>query len=409
MKHVVTLCTFALLLVTSCNGTDPPPPPPPPPPETCELWSAPDGCECPEGTEVSHATGLCSPPRVDRTIDWNLAAGGTSFSLALRDAKFIDEWARWHRDHGWPVLRVGAQTSYDWCNAAVGYLPCGPEHGTDEWRANLVRLLDVTARRENVWLQLIPTFTYKSHNAGSQAANIAYFSAMFDRVNRIVLEGGYKHVIWEAFNEVVHPLSQHIKDEDVLAILEHMKENTYLPVGTDYHGGLQSVDVQMFERSLELSFSQGEMTFERRFALADRLYQRAMREMEWRGRYPYIWRDVVDYIAFHTIRNPEPTLERMQEAQAKFKYNKPVLIDETVSWASQENIDRYGLAGKGTIAMEGRGTEDERMWQCVSHLKDIHNVKNQSGLRWRPFFHSIWQIESAEMGRIPTYSTDIEK
>ena len=402
MRHFVTLCAIALLLA-SCNG-QPPPPPPPPPPETCDLWSAPDGCECPDGTEVSNATGLCSPPRVDRLIDWAMAAGGTSFSLALRDAKFIDEWARWHRDHGWTVLRVGAQTSYDWCRAGVGYLPCGPEHGTPEWKENLTRLLDVTARRENVWVQLIPTFTYKSHNEGSQAANIAYFSKMFDRVNEVVLSGGYKHVIWEAFNEVVHPLSQHIKDEDVLAIMEHMKENTYLPIGTDYHGGLQEVDREMV--SMELS---PDMSFERRFQMSDRLYQNAMRQMEWRGRYPYIWRDIVDYIAFHTPRNPEPTLDRMREAQAKFKYNKPVLIDETVSWASQENIDKHGLKGKGTIAMMGRGTEDERMWQCVSHLKDIHNVKNQNGLRWRPFYHSIWQIESAKMGRIPTYANDIEQ
>lgn len=399
MKQLVGLCTIALLLVTSCNG-----PPPSPPPETCELWTAPDECECPEGTEVSHATGLCSPPRVDRRVDWGVAAGGTSFSLALRDAEFIDEWGRWHRDHGWPVLRVGAQTSYDWCRAGVEYLPCGPKHGTDEWRENLIRLLDVTARRKNVWVQLIPTFTYKSHDEGSQAANIAYFSAMFDRVNEVVLAGGYKHVVWEAFNEVVHPMSQHIKDEDVLAIMEHMKRNTHMPVGTDYHGGLQAAD----DRIRGLMFSQ-EVGAERQFEPIERAYQEILRQMEWRGRYPYIWRGVVDYIAFHTPRNPEPTLERMQEAQAKFKYAKPVLVDETVSWASQENIDKYDLEGKGTIAMEGHGTEDERMSQCVIHLRDIHRIENQGGLRWRPFFHSIWQIESAELGRIPTYSKDIER
>ena len=84
MRHFVALCTVALLFVTSCD--DPNPPPLPPPHEVCDLWSAPDGCECPDGTEVSNATGLCSPPRVDRAIAWEIASGGTSFSLALRDA-----------------------------------------------------------------------------------------------------------------------------------------------------------------------------------------------------------------------------------------------------------------------------------------------------------------------------------
>jgi hypothetical protein len=253
---------------------------------------------------------------------------------------------------------------------AAGYLPCGPAHGTPRWEDNLRRMLDTTARIHNVWVQLIPTFTYKSHNEcnqaewrrdqeGCQAKNIKYFNRMFDRVNHIVATGGYQHVVWEVFNEVVHPLSQHIKDEDVREMFIHIRDRTAFPVGTDYHGGGQGED--------------------------------------WRGRYPYIWRDVSDYLAFHPPRNPEPSYAIMEDTRDKYNYKKPVWADETVCWASQKNVDKYHLKGKGTIAMNGHGNGGERMAQVVAHLRDIHR------LGWVPFFHSIWGIECTELGRLPTW------
>jgi len=182
---------------------------------------------------------------------------------------------------------------------------------------------------------------------------------MFDRVNAIVSKGNYKHVVYELFNEVVHPLSQHIKDEDVREMYLHARSRTTLPLGTDYHGG-RADDV-------------------------------------WKGRYPYVWRDVSTYLAFHTPRNPEPMRSVIQAAQDKFKYVKRVLVDETVCWASQANIDKYSLVGKGTIAMRGHGTEDQRMTQCTAHLTDIKRVG------WVPFFHAIWLIACDELGKLPSY------
>ena len=367
MRYVLLIA----LVMFSCNGEPPPPPPPP----TCQVWGTFEGCECPVGTERADVLGVCAPPRVDRRIDLGAARGVTAFSLALRDVTYIKEFAYHIQRNGWTVLRVGAQTAHDWCAQSfpmelaetdllmhmrvAGYLPCGPAHGTPQWEANLKRLLDTTARVHNVWIQLIPTFTYKSHNEGTQAKNIVYFNKMFDRVNQIVAAGGYQHVVWEVFNEVVHPLSQHIKDEDVLEMFNHIKARTTFPVGTDYHGGGEGED--------------------------------------WRGRYPYIWRDVSSYLAFHPPRNPEPTYATMEAAQDKYNYVKPVWADETVCWASQKNIDKYGLKGKGTIAMNGYGTEGQRMDQVVKHLRDISRVG------WSPTYHSIWGIECIELGRLPKW------
>ena len=379
----VRACLVILaLLFTVCNG-DPPPPPPPP---TCQAWGTFEGCECPVGTERADVLGVCAPPRVDRHIDLGAARGVTAFSLALRDVTYIKEFAYHIQRNSWNVMRVGAQTAHDWCAQsfpmelaesdllmhmrAAGYLPCGPAHGTPQWEANLNRLLDTTARVHNIGVQLIPTFTYKSHNEcnqtewredqeGCQAKNVIYFNKMFDRVNAVVKAGSYQHVVWDVFNEPVHPLSQHIKDEDVRAIMLHMKTQTTLPMGVDYHGGGEGED--------------------------------------WRGRYPYIWRDVSNYLAFHPPRNPTPSYAIMEAAQDKYNYVKPVWADETLCWASQKNIDKYGLKGKGTIAMNGYGTEEQRMDQVVKHLRDINRVG------WSPTFHSIWGIECIELGRLPKW------
>jgi hypothetical protein len=252
--------------------------------------------------------------------------------------------------------------------ATQGYLPCGPSHGSPEADANLVRMLEVSARIPNTWIQLIPTFTLKHVDKGSSQANVEYFNGVYDHVLMIVSKGNYKHVIWEMFNEVVHPISSHIKDEDVRDMIRHVQATSTLPIGTDYHGG-RAGD-------------------------------------EWQGRYPNIWRRHVDYIAFHTERNPEPPLSVMRAAQRRYGYVKPVLIDETVSWASDQAIGDYQLRNNGNIAERGYGTEESRMLQCVVHLKNIYQVR-QGERRWRPFFHSIWGIHGYHIGQMPNFDRDI--
>jgi len=295
--------------------------------------------------------------------------GITSFSLVLGDTNFIKDFTYHAQRHDATVLRSGAQVSGDWCQPNMpGYLSCGPAYGTEEADANLIRMLEVTARIHNMWIQLIPTFTYKSHNEcneqewredqeGCQAKNVAYFNEMFDHVNAIVKTGDYKHVVYELFNEIRHSLSSHLKDEDGLVMLQHARANTNLPVGMDFHGEFQGKN-------------------------------------PWPGRYPYIWRNDVDYIAFHTRRNPEPSYETMRAAQDKYNYNR-VWVDETVCMASTLNINKYNLRGRGTIAMNGYGTEEERWMQVITHLKGI-NRNN-----WKPFYHSICLIGTAELCKLP--------
>lgn len=386
MGLIMRNLTFLVILVlVACNGNGPPPPPPPPP--ECAVWSAPEGCNCPDGTPFASTLGVCAPPRVDRLIDFGAVRGLTAFSTTHRTLEEQVDYIYRTHEKGWTTHRVGAQARWPqscgttdlqqvldpefipsddiiYQMAAQGYLPCGPPHKSPEADANLVRLLEVTARIPNTWVQLIPSFTYKHVDKGSSQENIEFFNRMFDHVNFIISKGDYKHVIYELFNEVIHPISSHLSEEDVEKMFIHARSETWLPVSTDHHGVTSTP--------------------------------------KWLGRYPGIWRRRATYIAFHTPRNPEPSFNEIKESQERFGYTKPVLVDEIVCWASDRAITKYNLRNKGTIAEKGYGTEESRMAQCVRHLRDLH------WNNWKGFFHMIWGIHGYHIGEMPDYDRDIK-
>ena len=81
-------------------------------------------------------------------------------------------------------------------------------------------------------------------------------------------------------------------------------------------------------------------------------------------------------------------------------------VDETVCFASDANIEKYPmLKGKGTVAMHGYGTEQERFDQCIKHVNDIARV-GPPGRKWKPFFHAIWLMELVELGALPKIGTN---
>lgn len=310
----------------------PPPPPEPPPPER---------------------------PRVDRGVDWKLLRGVTGFALYMQDRLFIRDFCDYILGYEYNWIRCGSQTD-GWRGFGVPYLHAGPEPGTAEWRKALDTLLDETARHKNLWIQLIPTFTHKQDNMGSQAENVKYFKNLCDYSIDIVMNGFYRHVFWEAFNEPVHPLSQHVKDEDVREICLYLQDRTGLPVGVDHHG--------------------------------------RMKNGEWDPRYPYIWRSpVTNYYAFHPPRNPSPPTQKWVEAAER--YNVHVLFDETTCWASQEEIDAYGLRDKGTVVNLGHGDDSLRKDLIIREM----NKAKAAAPNGHWLFHSIWGIESNSYGWLPRY------
>jgi hypothetical protein len=103
MKRLLLLT----LLMVACNGE----PPPPPPPDVCDVWSAPEECECPADGPFAPGLGVCAPPRVDRPVDWKAVRGVTAFSLTLRSTRGVVDFTDWIHEAGWTTLRVGAQAN----------------------------------------------------------------------------------------------------------------------------------------------------------------------------------------------------------------------------------------------------------------------------------------------------------
>lgn len=235
-------------------------------------------------------------------------------TLEAFNAQPIAQAARYALEHGYNTGRIGAQTD-GWCDNGVWYLPCGPPIYSDEWEENLKGMLELTSRIEGFYVELIPTFTHKSDLSKQQLVELT------KRVVRIAQKGGkdrrpYKHIIWEAFNEFVHPGTRekgNLRPDvmiDVLDLLPHPR-GADLP---DNHedGDNWRGDTQTAETGPVLRFS--------------------------------------DYAAWHPSRNPEPSVEAYRRTMAKTAL--PVLFDETVSWvnpieAQMVNV-RRGLYTRGT-------------------------------------------------------------
>lgn len=328
---IISVGLFALLL--SCNG--PPPPPPPPPPTT--------------------TTVPVQPPRVDRLCPLDEITGLTSFGMTLLDEEQIIAHVEHATASGHDTFRVGAWLD-GWCPMDVSYLPCGPEYRSEEADENLRRLLDITSRIPDIWIQLIPTFTHKQDSGG-----LPHFMAMTERVIAIQQAGSpddptpYRHVVWEAGNEVVHPISK-IKHRHVKALLRRLSE-TGLPVGVDY---------------------------------------------AWREGYPKDILPLVDYVAFHTPRfdwsdgvctSELPGRNRMRKRIGQF--DKPVWVDETVKFVSDYSKEHYGI-GRGGGYADCAGRSENRRKRTVTDFKSDVEF---AGAQW--FSHPTWGFECVRPGWLP--------
>lgn len=366
MRRILGL---SLLALWGCNGT-----PPPPPPTTTTTVS----------TTTVH-------PRHDSPADLRNIRGVTAFGASLLSEEELIDFIEYLKASGYNTMRVGAQTD-GWCSmqtraawmedlgmmpeqpllreramrAAESYLVCGPKFGSEEWEANLRRLLEVSSRYEGVWVQLIPTFTHKQDTGG-----LAHFMEMTERVIAIVESGTpgdptpLRNVVYEAANEYVHPISN-ITHEMVKALLVRLRE-TGLPVGTDRSGG---------------------------------------RQWPWEGYYPEDLLPLVDYVAFHPPRNrwengdcvdELPGDDRLRAVVRKYA-QKPVWFDETIAWISDAEKARFGIAGGrdgGHYSCCGLRSEGRRR-KVIAGFKaavEEHNII------W--FAHATWLFACKPLGWLP--------
>ena len=266
------------------------------------------------------------------------------------ESQYIVRVIREMMTKGFNTGRIGAQTD-GWCDNYAFYLPCGPPALTPEWEKNLVGMLELTARIPGFQLQLIPTFTHKGDDCGKQC-----LVALTKEVVRIVKRGKYKHVIWEAFNEFWHP-STYDGDNDS----DFWWQKT--------HGNLTS-DV--------LTAVMAELPHPRGTDFPDNHKDGE----DWRGnpRDPIGRRakNMMDYMAFHPSRNPEPTVRAYLESMNSWP--RTVIFDETVSWIS---IGEQGMVNRNS-ALFTHGTEAEMRKQVTNQQHALCSAGATCS------FHALW-------------------
>lgn len=93
-----------------------------------------------------------------------------------------------------------------------------------------------------------------------------------------------------------------------------------------------------------------------------------------------------DYFAWHPDRNDDD-VENNRFFRNSKRMGQPTFFDEMVAFASEQNFQDYPiLRGKGTIALNGKGTELER-W---THANEVYNMALDEGIS--PCWHAIDQM-----------------
>lgn len=296
-----------------------------------------------------------APPRVDVAPMFGThLAGFTAFhdvetydpalgyeTLAAFNGQYIVRKLIYMRSRGYNLARVGAQTD-GWCDNDAFYLLCGTTPYTERWYENLRGFLALSSRVEGMWIQLIPTLTHKGDSCGKPC-----LVRLTKEVVRIAQEGGYKHIIWEAFNEFSHGITRdggNFHEPVLRAVLRELPH----PRGTDLPGNRWTGD-------------------------------------RWRGNPNHpVFEGVIglmDYVAYHPSRNPEPT-EKAYRRTIQLSRGKPVLWDETVSWITELEAGTLGARRRSFLFTQGTQEEMDRQ------------VRNQRDTICRAggsySFHALW-------------------
>ncbi len=268
---------------------------------------------------------------------WSIK-GSSGFALAQYDDSHIRAFIENLIRQGYDCVRVCGETTY-W---GFAYLPAGPDlEGAAE---DVRKLLRVTAEYAGFSVLLVPTCTIRDHR------DFATIRGWTQRVADIVIEKDYKHVFFEAVNEYWHPASNVRGKDAKVADLIRILRSTGRLVGTDDNIVPGSV-----------------------------VYNPALRR-------------VVDFPSVHPWRNPDPT--RREIKRIVDKNGGLVVFSETTAYATQEEVDTFGLLGKGTVALRGGGTEGDRR-RVIREYKEA--CESVPGCIW--FAHSIEGLhcENTEM------------
>lgn len=263
-------------------------------------------------------------PRVDIEPNLDDYVGLTNFSLTLRDEEFIYGMCDLATSKGYNTLRVGAELA-EW---GFTYHPKGPEIRDPQALANLRRMLDATARCPGIFVQLMPVFTIKEQHPFSEQ------KWWLHQVNEVVKD--YRHVYYEVINE--YYVHSHYDRAEVIELLNIARESGKL-IGTDDY-------------------------------MAP-------------GHYVHSFKRFVDYISFHTFRNPDPNVNDLRKLMRKNRH--PVILSETTCYSEVYSAEDNSLY-----------TNDRQQ------ILDLMYASKAAGTKW--LFHSDELLETTSLSMwIPEY------
>ena len=237
---------------------------------------------------------------------------------------------------GFNTMSIGSEMS-SWPGGG-SYLRRGPPIYSAQWQANLTRTIEA-AGAGGCWVQLVVVLTIKESH---------HFPALRKYTQRVMdLTQHYPHIYYEAVNEwYIH---------STLSLMQAVRL------------------VDLLKRSgKSVVLSDSGLRVGRRILA------------------------IVTDPAVHPARNPDPTVSQLREA--KQLYRPRLLLNETTCYASDAELATYGLWGRGTIAMNGRGTEAQRRDQIliyIRHVKEANNQLDSGGLRF--FFHHLAGLEGTTL------------
>jgi hypothetical protein len=308
--------------------------------------SNPAGPDITDPVPTTTTTAPTTPPPIDPAtfprvevaggqlwVDGELLKATTAFTLPLQGPGYATSFCHEMRLHGVNTARIFPET-VNWIGAP-GYL----QQVAYEYDYEATKLTIEALGQAGCAVQVVISATWKEYPLQNNLNLVREVTKVFK---------GYQHIVWSVMNEYRHPSSH--PSVNASAAAKHLLR--------EFNAECPSCLVGVDE--------------------ALRVDTTKHRACGGTG--------LCDYFAWHPDRNNDK-IDNNRFFRSSKRFGQPVFFDEMVAYASEQNFQDYPiLRGKGTIALNGQGSELER-W---THTNEVYNMALDEGIS--PCWHAIDQM-----------------
>jgi hypothetical protein len=314
------------------------------PSDSCDNSAGPSPIVAPGPTTNGDDIEPAIEMRQDTEPDFYQVVGYSGFALAMRDESFMHSYINHGIGHGYNTIRVLGKTDGWGRTKHPEWLPPGPSMGGGA-EENLKRMLKVAAQYPNFWLEIVACATERDNHKECLA-----WARQVAKITR-----GYKNVFINAMNE---PQQSNWTNGELNELMQVLRASGR-PVGVD-----QPCEPQHWRFPSDLI-------------------------VDWKGMHP--WRN--PYPKYPEVHTLTPA-----ELRNVVRLNGLVMFNETSSYVSDWEADRWNLRNHDNFYLRGNGTEEERKQAAIDDKNLYKHVRNA---QW--YAHSVAGIESARLPWLPRY------